>query len=334
MHSCVKPEITGRIETVGVVTVAGRRKRDLFLSAVMHAVDASRVIAGKGDYDDGAAMTRKLGSTRITMISAGAQSAVQASSPGRRNGSLHVCASLAGALTVDQDGRRAELVPGQMAMFDSTRPFGLAMHGRFQMVTVRLTHHTAGIGSRHTGPLTGIPWEGTSGVGAIASNLLAALGEHLAELDCTSIDPLDIGVRNTMMSLIAERLCHAKGDAVPSAEPRQILMIRIQAWAREHLSDMTLTPRELARQHNISLRYLQMLFAEQGTSPARWIRDERLAHCYEDLRDPRYDHLTIAAIGARWGLCGGASALSHVFREQYGCPPGEVRRRRQVTAVT
>lgn len=268
------------------------------------------------------------------MIAADSVSVVRATSAGRRNGALHVCASLSGALTVDQDNRQAELVPGQMAMFDSTRPFCLSMRERFQMVIVGLAHHTAGISARHTEPLTGIAWEGTSGVGAIASNLLSSLGAHLTELNCTAIDPLDSGIANTMMSLIAERLRHCAERAVPSAQPRQILMIRIQAWARDHLREESLTPRALARQHNISLRYLQLLFAEQGTSPARWIRDERLARCYEDLRDPRHDHLTIAAIGNRWGLCGGASQLCHLFREQYGCPPSEVRRRRPVALAT
>ena len=49
-----------------------------------------------------------------------------------------------------------------------------------------------------------------------------------------------------------------------------------------------------AQRYNVSLRYLQMLFAELDTSPARWIRNERLARCHEDLCNPRFDNLTVA----------------------------------------
>jgi transcriptional regulator GlxA family with amidase domain len=47
------------------------------------------------------------------------------------------------------------------------------------------------------------------------------------------------------------------------------------------------------------------------------------------LCNPRFDNLTVAAIGERWGLTGGASQISRLFRDRYGYPPSDTRRHRQ-----
>jgi AraC-like DNA-binding protein len=126
---------------------------------------------------------------------------------------------------------------------------------------------------------------------------------------------------------------HVSGDRVRFAQhfagnprlDRPTLMAAVCRTARECLADSELNPAMLARQHSISLRSLQMLFAEHGTSPARWIRDERLRRVRADLADPRLAHLTVAMIGERWGLVD-ASQVSRLFRAKYGVSPRQYRK--------
>jgi transcriptional regulator GlxA family with amidase domain len=106
---------------------------------------------------------------------------------------------------------------------------------------------------------------------------------------------------------------------------RRMLVAGICRTARECLADSELNPAMLARRHSISLRSLQMLFAEHGTSPARWIRDERLHRVRADLTNPRLAHLTVAMIGERWGLVD-ASQISRLFRAKYGLSPSRYRK--------
>jgi AraC-like DNA-binding protein len=82
---------------------------------------------------------------------------------------------------------------------------------------------------------------------------------------------------------------------------------------------------ESLRTHHISLRLLHKLFEEQGTSVGRWIRERRLERCRRDLRDPAMSDLPASAIALGWGFAD-AAHFSRVFREAYGCPPGEYRR--------
>jgi AraC-like DNA-binding protein len=106
---------------------------------------------------------------------------------------------------------------------------------------------------------------------------------------------------------------------------RRTLMDRICRTARECLADSELKPAMLAQRHSISLRSMQMLFAEHGTSPAKWIRDERLRRIRADLTDPRFARLTVAMIGERWGLVD-ASQVSRLFRAKYGVSPRQYRK--------
>jgi len=302
---------------------------ELWRTAVKRTCDAQQVHTSRRDFDDGTILSVGLSNLKVSIMTADPQVIAQSeAAPPGSVGAVYVCTPLAGQITVRQDGSEADILPGQVASFDSSRSYRLHMPERFRMVLVRSPHQAVGVKPAHTSLLTVTPWPGTSGVGAITSDLLAAVGNHLAELDATSVEALGKSIRSMLMSLFAERLARESEHNSPAA--RQMLMIRVQAFARAHLHDISLGPRSLAQRHNISLRYLQMLFAEHGTSPAKWIRTERLAHCLEDLRNPRYDHLTVAAIGERWGLCG-AAQFSRLFRDRYGRPPGDVRRRRPFT---
>jgi AraC-like DNA-binding protein len=135
------------------------------------------------------------------------------------------------------------------------------------------------------------------------------------------LEPLRSTVVGLVTTLFAEQL-HVAGD--PRLD-RRTLMANICRTARECLADSELDPAMLARRHSISLRSLQMLFAEHGTSPAKWIRDERLHRIRADLTDPRLAHVTVAMIGERWGLVD-ASQVSRLFRAKYGVSPSRYRK--------
>jgi AraC-like DNA-binding protein len=294
-----------------------------------HTSDTQPVRMSRRDFGDGTVLSVMLSNIRVSMMTAGPHVIAQPKAAPAGSAAVYVCTPLAGRITVRQDGSQADILPGQVVLFDSSRPYRLCMPERFQLVLIRSPHAAVGVRPVHTSPLTASLWPGTSGVGAITSDLLAAVGNHLAELDAPGAEAMDDSIRSMLMSLLAERLAQGPGHDPDAA--RQMLLMRVQAFARGQLPDLSLGPASLAQKHNISLRYLQLLFAEHGTSPAKWIRTERLAHCLEDLRNPRYDHLTVAAIGERWGFYG-APQFSRLFRDRYGRPPGDTRKQRVLAA--
>ncbi|MGW5265624.1 helix-turn-helix domain-containing protein [Microbispora sp. NPDC004025] len=85
-----------------------------------------------------------------------------------------------------------------------------------------------------------------------------------------------------------------------------------------------LTPETIAAAHQISVRHLYTLFAEQGLTVAAWIRRCRLEQCHRDLADPRRRSLPIQSVAARWGFTD-AATFSRAFRAAYGMSPRDHR---------
>ncbi|MFD0392762.1 helix-turn-helix domain-containing protein [Streptomyces nogalater] len=241
---------------------------------------------------------------------------------------LRVCRPLLGEMQVMQDGRHSVVCASRLVCCDSSRPYKIAMSENFRMVTLSLPHRSIGLTPQDTGPLTARPWQASQGLGALMSNLLADLERYGEEVD-TAIELLGGSVASLAAALFAERI---RAMAADSGAGRQTLMMNIQAFIRERLSDPDLSPLVVAQHHNVSLRYLQKVFQERNTSPARWIRDERLARCRSELTDPTLDHLSIAAIGERSGFYG-PSHFSRLFRDRYGVTPREYRKAMRPVAL-
>jgi AraC-like DNA-binding protein len=316
------------VEVLSTASAAPAHRFDLWREHVRKVCGALDVRADRGRFANGSIVSSRFGELRMSLISADAH-AVSRSSKVADDGHLYVSTPLHGRITISQDGNDTTVRPGEVVSFDSTRPYTLASREPMRLAAVRFPHEAMGLTSGSTHRLTAHPWPGTTGVGALVSTMFTTLAAQLTELSGAERAPLGGTIGGLITSLFAERLTPAAGDPHVA---RQMVMLRVQAFAREHLADRAITPATLARQHNISLRYLQLLFAEQDTSPARWLRDERLARCRDELADPRYDHLTVAAIGARWGL-GGASQMSRLFRRRYGVAPSDFRRQRAELAV-
>ena len=270
-----------------------------------------------GDSSYGRIVTATLVDLHVSVISADPHTVVrQPRATGGEPGHVYVTTPLRGFAMVSQDDRQVTVPPGEVVTFDSSKPYTLTMPEPFRMVSVR-AHQSLGLtpdADRHLEPNS---WSSLTGIGALASQALAALGQHRSGFD----EALGSAVASLVDSLFADRQQFADDPRLD----RRTLMESICRTARECLADSELSPAMLARRHSISLRSLQMLFAEHGSSPAKWIRDERLHRIRADLTNPRLAHLSVAIIGERWGLVD-ASQVSRLFRAKYGVSPRQYRK--------
>jgi AraC-like DNA-binding protein len=322
---CWRETYGGDVEVLHTESIEPRNRFAAWTDFVRSACGPLNIIRPRDDGFSGQMRLRQLHQIHAGVVTADPHTVVRSrqATGGGRGEYLYLCGLSAGEMGVAQDGRQAVTRAEELVCFDNTRVYTLAMRERFSMVTLMLPHRLVGLAPGATTALTAVAWSTNRGIAALLWPVIMGLGRHLAELDDQSAQQLESGIASLIGALFGERLRTNAGD--PEAM-RQALVLRIQAFARDHLSDPRLDPATLARRHNISLRYLQKLFHEQDLSPASWIRDERLASCRAELLDPRLAHLTVAAIGARSGLPG-ASHFSRLFRERYGVTPQEFRRR-------
>ncbi|GAB3951009.1 hypothetical protein GCM10027614_52320 [Micromonospora vulcania] len=129
-----------------------------------------------------------------------------------------------------------------------------------------------------------------------------------------------------VVDLVAAVLAsHLDEDGAARDAGQRLLQRRIIDFIERRLADQDLSPSVVAAAHNISVRYLHLLFQDQGLTVAGWIRERRLARCRRDLRDPTLAGRSVHAIGARWGYPD-ATAFSRAFKQAFGIPPGDYRR--------
>ncbi|WP_018505249.1 helix-turn-helix domain-containing protein [Parafrankia discariae] len=125
-----------------------------------------------------------------------------------------------------------------------------------------------------------------------------------------------------------------RGLIVSAAEESQLrevladsLFTRATTYIHQHLGEADLTTGRIAAAHNVSVRHLQMVFAERDLTVSRWIARQRLDGARDALRrSPPRD--TIAAIARQWGFTD-PGHFARRFRAAYGMSPGEWRRLHQ-----
>ena len=162
------------------------------------------------------------------------------------------------------------------------------------------------------------------GIGGLVTYVLRDLVEHGSTYEPAVVAQLT----DTVIDLLSAAARMAKGGsrATRSAVPERARLLQIYAFIRQNLDDPRLTPEQVALAHGISVRQLNRLLHDEGSSPADWIRCQRLLRCRRELVDPALAAEPVADVGARWGFPDPVT-FSRAFKREYGMPPGEYRRR-------
>lgn len=125
-----------------------------------------------------------------------------------------------------------------------------------------------------------------------------------------------------LLALSAE-LVVATSD--PSAS-RAALLQRLYATIERSIGGDEIAIADIAQAEGISERYVQKLFEGTGESFSHYVRERRLQRAWHDLANPAEAAVPIAEIAYRYGFSD-AAHFSRLFRERFGLPPRELRRR-------
>lgn len=232
-----------------------------------------------------------------------------------------------GRQTIEQGRAYAALGPGDLVLYDSSRPFTATSgpHGDgTRALVLQFPRALLPLPDNAVAPLCGTPLDGGAGVGRLLSDLLTGLVEAQADLD-----PGDLArLGSTVVDLAAAVLAHHCGRQVPLPDDsrRRVLYEQACAYITGHLHDPGLGPVMVASAHFISTRYLHRIFQQHGTTVGDFVRRSRLARCRRDLSDPAQHAVPVGAIGVRWGYPT-PSAFTRAFRTAMGVTPSEFRAR-------
>lgn len=220
-----------------------------------------------------------------------------------------------------QDGRVANLEPGDFALYDVTRPYELQFEDHFEQLVLQLPRSQIVSRLFDADGLVAVGVSGQSGLGRLASTLIV---QTASQLDC-----LDAASLNQAQSSALDLVAHALGDGrnVPverQSESRELTIRRILRYIEDNLSDPGLSCERVAVENGISERYLRKLFQAKGHGVSEWLWLRRLERAREDIVDPLFRHRSITSIAYDWGFKD-TGHFSRAFRARFGTTPSRLR---------
>ncbi|MEV0664668.1 helix-turn-helix domain-containing protein [Actinomadura luteofluorescens] len=233
-----------------------------------------------------------------------------------------------GSMWVEQEGSRAEPAPGELVLYDTSRPFQSQISdlgSPCRTILLQVQRKALPLPEQILRERVAQPVPSASGAAALLCRFLEGALEHgdtLEPEECTRLESVAIGLMATVFAVRA-----GAESLVPLRVRQDALLRQAKAFTLCHLHDPCLSPRMIAAANHISVRYLHRLFSQNGLSVGSFIRQHRLERCLADLVDPRLINRTVADVGRRWGFQD-AAVFNRAFKATYGIPPGEHRRRR------
>ena len=224
-----------------------------------------------------------------------------------------------GSSLLTQDDREVLLQPGELALYDSTRPYAFRMSKHFEITVCMVPKRFFAMRADELSAATASTIDSRRSVGAVIPGFIDQLARHAGEFTPDQSEALASGLAELINGLVVGLPGRHRGEAWTAAIPAPMLA-RIQGYIVEHLADPELAPTSIAAAHAVSVSYLHRLFAGTDTTLAGWIREQRLMSCWRALGSPRYAHLSVTAVGARYGLVD-PSHFSRAFRARFGTTP-------------
>jgi AraC-like DNA-binding protein len=255
-----------------------------------------------------------LGGLELSTVHAGGQRVRRTPRLIARAGEQYLLASIQtrGRGRVEQDGRVAELGPGRMALYDSTRPYTLHFDDAFEQVVVQvpLTTILAETGLRDAARVTAVSLAADGPAGVVAQFFHGLSRMYPADPDAAR------ALAQHGRGLLASVLSLSSGRA---PEDHSLARERVRAFLRAHHTDPALSVDDVAAACLVSRRTLYRLF-DGGVGGV--LREIRVEHARTLLRaEP---DRPLGSVAAACGF-GGDRQLHRVFREETGVTPGEFR---------
>ncbi len=224
---------------------------------------------------------------------------------------------LKGRESLVQAGREITLEQGSFTLWDSARPISFGLPQDLEKITLLLPQELVADRLPQAEDLVLRPVSGQRGPGALFATHLRALAREGAALPLSGTAPI---LRATL-DLLATSLAAVEDDADGSYH--RAMRRRIQEFVLQNLTDPSLCPEDIARAAGISERQLHRLFQAGGQSVERWIWQQRLQRCRDDLlARPR---ARISEIAFAHGFSD-AAHFSRSFRDMFGVSPRDFRK--------
>jgi len=233
---------------------------------------------------------------------------------------MMVFCQLSGEMRIQSDDQHLCIKPGDFMIYDTSVPylmdvvddiehvvFKVQRDAFFRLVPLpksRLIHR---IGAE--APLAGIVRQFVNEITRSKSNIPQKERDYFSEM---------------ALQMINRMIEADRPDNVVVTRHTHTLLFAIKQYIATRLADEYLSPAEIAGEFNVSHRYINKLFANEGCSVTKWITRQRLEWAGNLLRQSACVHQSVTDIAFTCGFRD-LNSFSKAFRKHFGLSPREYR---------
>lgn len=221
-----------------------------------------------------------------------------------------------GSISLTTGGQEIRLTPGQFTLWDTTRPMRFVTGENLRQITFAVPQAALRQVLPRIDGYIGQPIDAAADTSRLFVKHLLSLDETFGELPQAAAGHVLRATSELLAATLSAR------DSIELHDSSHLLLRQAMNYAEQHLGEPALDTRAIARAYDISERHLHRLFERAETTPAAWIRRQRLERCRNDLHgSPR---TSITEIAYRWGFRD-SGTFSKIFRKAFGVTPRQER---------
>lgn len=225
---------------------------------------------------------------------------------------------MSGREHITLDGEDIVLGPGDLLIWDTTRPMSFRVLERLHKISVMM-------------PLARLQswlprsWHSIRHKidrGSAQASLLSAYVRSVSPGFISGAFSEPEGLTEAAIGLLVNALNEPRA-ADPTAL-RDTQLQQVHEYIDAHLDDPELTPTLIAQGMRISVRYLHWLFKPSATTALQYLIQQRLLRCRRELANPRMDGRKITDIAFSSGFQN-ATHFARRFKAEFGSSPQDFR---------
>ena len=227
---------------------------------------------------------------------------------------------LSGEYLLEQNNREVFLRPGDMTIYDATRPHRIHCPKSFSKLIVSIPRKLMRERMAGVEHCTALRINGDSGLGAVASNFIQSVAK---EADRMTVDTF-IRTSENSLDLFTLALNSVRPENFNLSRSRSLSIYRVKDFVERNLKNPALDTAMIVSGTGLSARYINELFGDENTSLMRFVWQRRLEHCHQELSNPIHAGKRVSDIALRCGF-NDFSHLSRAFKQKYRTAPRSVR---------
>jgi AraC-like DNA-binding protein len=227
-----------------------------------------------------------------------------------------------GSLLVEQSGIQQVSTPGTAVLFDATRPYRLRCRDYCQSMYIEIPRSIL---------IDRCPVDKFSKIRSL--DFSDGLGWALVVF-CKLIAAASESYENDIATRLASEIADlfslyidVESGRKPSREnlSAKFRLQSVKSFIESRLDDPDLSPKTIANNNGISLRYLHYLFKNGDASVSEWVRKKRLEKCRQKLTSEKFRGDSITDIAFSMGF-NSSSHFSRLFKQNFGMTPRNARK--------